>query len=190
MIFHDNPNLFNPETLKTDQVLILGVSYKLSHHDSVDGVGVLADRFLVSQDVLEFWNPELTTDILVDTVFGSGGSEINVEILLRRNMLQAEAISIPLPWLHGESWVGAVPESCSSVKRVWTLGGCQVPDEACRIRSTLRVKSSVESIVIFIVGCSWGRCGGGGRGTPCIGRGKGSSGVYWWSWRGFCNGQL
>ena len=58
MIFHDNPNLFNPETLKTDQVLRLGVSYKLSHHDSVDGVGVLPDRFLVSQDVLEFWNPE------------------------------------------------------------------------------------------------------------------------------------
>ena len=105
--------MFNVATLKTDQVLRLGVSYKLSHHDGVDGVGVLADRFLVSQDVLEFWNPELTTDILVDTVFGSGDIEINVEILLRRNMLQAEAISIPLPWLHGESWVGAVPESCS-----------------------------------------------------------------------------
>jgi hypothetical protein len=130
-IFHANPNLFNPATLKTGQVLRLGVSYKLNQHDSVDGVGVLADRFLVSQDVLEFWNPELTTDILVDTVFGSAGSDINVEVRLRRNMLQAEAISIPLPWLNGESWVGAVPESCSSVKRVWTLGGCQVPDEAC-----------------------------------------------------------
>jgi hypothetical protein len=58
-------------------------------------------------------------------------SEINVEIRLRRNMLQAESISIPLPWLHGESWVGAVPESCSSVRCMWTLGGCQVPDEAC-----------------------------------------------------------
>ncbi len=67
-IFNDNPNLFNPATLKTGQVLRLGVSYKLNQYDSVDGVGVLADRFLVSQDVLEFWNPELTTDILVDTV--------------------------------------------------------------------------------------------------------------------------
>ena len=129
--FHANPNLFNPATLKADQVLRRGVSHNLSLHDSVDGVGVLADRFLVSQEVLEFWNPELTTDILVNTVFGSGGSEINVEILLRRKMLQVEAISIPLPWLHGESWVGAVPERCSSVKCVWTLGGCQVPDEAC-----------------------------------------------------------
>lgn len=155
-IFHANPNLFNPATLKTGQVLRRGISYKLNQHDSVDGVGVLADRLLVSQDVLEFWNPELTTDILVDTVFGSAGSDINVEIRLRRNMLQTEAISIPLPWLHGESWVGAVPESCSSVKRVWTLGGCQVPDEACGVGNA--GTCSYDSI--GHIGCSLPTCEG------------------------------
>ena len=41
----------NPAAVAGGQVLRIGVSYKIQKHDSMDGVGVLSARFLVSQEV-------------------------------------------------------------------------------------------------------------------------------------------
>lgn len=140
-LYHSNANLvgFNPHRLPDSAVLRIGVSYHIGPYDAYDGLPVVANRFLISEDLVRMLNPELTADVALtahsktsavdlhrrpDRPTKVGGSiELRLDFSLRRGMLPGETVRVPLPFVHGSAWEGKVPETCDSPRVVWSEAG-------------------------------------------------------------------
>lgn len=135
-LLHNNPNLpgSNPSAVIGGQILRVGVSHMLQAHDVMDGVAVIASRFLVSPEDMLFLNPELQAHVSLGYHPHGSTYQVDLTVVLRRIMSEGEAISLSLPFLNGASWEGQVPESCTDLHYVWNAHVCQVgqaPGEEC-----------------------------------------------------------